>query len=185
MPNNKDTYQEVTREFQRHIEDTETSKLAHFYAAEQYEKRHRILLGIPATSFAILLTWLLTSPLETLFSPTTALFLKNSFSVLLSLLVAILSALSALLNYNDLAIRHRTAAQKYHALWRKCINWRTDFPSESEAFDATKTAKLYRERLNEINHDSPQIPKWAWKSVSAQQKEGSTSYNFENLPDGG
>jgi len=181
MPDNKFRYQQVSDEFKRHLEDTEVSKLAHFYAAEQYEKRHKFFIGIPATCFAIVLTWLLTSPLDSFFSRSTAEFLKNTFSVFLSLVVAILSALGALLNYNDLAIRHRTAAQKYHALWRKCTNWRTDFPDESLATEAAETVKICRERINEVNHDSPQIPRWAWKSVDVQKEEGSTSYRFEEV----
>ena len=176
MEENKRQYSEVSEEFSRHLEDTETSKLSHFHAAEKYENRHKLLIGMPATLFAILLTWLLTSPLDTIFSSSIALFMKNILSIFLSLTVAILSALGALLNFNDLAIRHRTAAQKYHALWRKCKNWKTDFPDYSKATVAAQTAKQYRERLNEINHDSPQIPKWAWKSVKVQKEKGSTSY---------
>ena len=180
MSDNKVRYEQASNEYERHLEDTETSKLAHFYAAEKYEKRHKFFIGIPATSFAIILTWLLTSPLNSIFSQPTAEFLKNSLSVILSLIVAILSALGALLNYNDLAIRHRTAAQKYHALWRKCKNWKTDFPDETSADAAAEAAKLYRERINEINQDSPQIPRRAWKSVRTQMNEGSTSYRFED-----
>jgi len=37
-------------------------------------------------------------------------------------------------------------------------------------------------RLNEINRDSPQIPKWAWKSVKKQQEEGSTTYKADRGP---
>jgi hypothetical protein len=47
---------------------------------------------------------------------------------------------------------------------------------------AVQTVQGYRQRLNEINRDSPQIPKWAWKSVRTQRLEGSTQYESDNKP---
>jgi hypothetical protein len=171
-------YTAAYEEIQRHLEDTEVSKLAHFYAAAQFEKRHKFFIGIPATAFAIILTWLLSSPLEKIFSPSILPLIRDVLPIILSLIVAMLSALGALLNFNDLAIKHRTAAEKYHALWRHCVNWKTDFPDESMVKEAVEMTKQHRERLNEINRDSPQIPRWAWKSVPKQKKEGSTSYKI-------
>ena len=174
-------YDIAYEEILRHLEDTETSKLAHFYAASVYEKRHRFFIGLPATFFAILLTWLLTSPIENLFPQSMLTFLKDTLPIILSLIVAILSALSTWLNFNDLAIRHRMAAQNYQSLWRNCKNWKTDFPDASTIKEAIQVVKQYRDRLNEINRNSPQIPKWAWKSVRKQQKEGSTSYKINKM----
>ncbi|WP_162561434.1 SLATT domain-containing protein [Methylobacterium terrae] len=97
----------------------------------------------------------------------------------LSLIVSLLSGLTAFLNLNETASRHRNAAESLHALWRDCKNWETDFPDASQCEAAVKRVQIYRQRLNEINRDAPQIPRWAWKSVENQRREGSVSYRLE------
>jgi hypothetical protein len=67
--------------------------------------------------------------------------LTEGVPVVLGLLIAIWSAVGAVLNYNQLAERHRTAAQKYQTLTRRCKNWKTDFPDESFAAEARAEAK--------------------------------------------
>ncbi|AWN49532.1 hypothetical protein DK419_26975 [Methylobacterium terrae] len=99
--------------------------------------------------------------------------------VFLSLIVSLLSGLTAFLNLNETASRHRNAAESLHALWRDCKNWETDFPDASQCEAAVKRVQIYRQRLNEINRDAPQIPRWAWKSVENQRREGSVSYRLE------
>jgi hypothetical protein len=178
MANDDNHYEKVGIEIQRHLEDSEVSKLSHFAAAGIYEKRHRYLVGT-ATGCAIVLTWILTSPLDRIFSPDLLYLLSDMIPVFLSLVVSILTALGTWLNFNDLAIRHRMAAQNYQALWRNCKNWETDFPDESTSKEAAQMVKQYRDRLSEINRNSPQIPHWAWKTVSKQREEGSTSYEIE------
>ena len=170
-------FEAVEREVLRHLEDTEASKLGHWHAARVFDRCHKIYLGLPATLLSIALAWLISSETKTTLpgfgaGQTTVLQL----SVLLSLLVSLLSGLTAFLNLSETATRHRSAAESLHSLWRDCSNWRTDFPDASECKEAVKRVQLYRQRLNDINRDAPQIPKWAWKSVSKQRKEGSVSY---------
>lgn len=180
MVSDKNYYNIACEEVQRHLEDCEVSKLAHFDAAQRFEERHRYWLGVPATVLSIALTWLLTSPIERMIAGETGLFVKTSLPIWISLFVSILTTLSAFLNFNDLSVRHRSAAHKYHALWRQCKNWQTDFPNELFVKEAVQMARQYRERLNEINNDAPQIPRWAWKSVRKQRLEGSTSYRVDS-----
>jgi hypothetical protein len=174
-----DHYDLASVEFERHGEDSETSKLAHFYAAGAYERRALLFMQIPPTVLAVILTCLLTSDLNKFFDPNMVKILKEPVPVVLGLLIAIWSAVGAVLNYNQLAERHRTAAQKYQTLTRRCKNWKTDFPDESFATGARAEAKQCRDRLSEINAESPQIPKWAWKSVKKQREEGSTAYKAD------
>lgn len=61
-----DQYRLAELEFDRHLEDSEVSKLSHFFAAGVYERRHTMWIGVPAASSAVILTWLLTSPFERL-----------------------------------------------------------------------------------------------------------------------
>lgn len=170
----------ISEEIQRHLQDTETSKLGHWHAAQIYSQVHKLYLGLPATLLSIGLAWILSGETQKNL-PTTAIFtsLTIQLPIFLSLVISLLSGLNAFLNLSDLSARHRTAAENLHALWRDCKNWRTDFPDATTCEKAMKKAQDYRHRLNEINRDAPQIPKWAWKSVSKQRAEGSVSYNNE------
>src|ERR1035441_6590113 len=174
MINKDDQYHEAEGELAGHLEDSEVSKLSHFYAAGTYEKRHKLWIGVPATCTAIILTWLLTSPFEDLgVSTGTAAFLKRGLPIIFSLATSILTAVGYFLNYGDLANRHRSAGQKYQEVWRQCKNWKTDFPGCDHAEGACSLARRMRERLNEVNKESPQIPEWAWRSVDHQREKGS------------
>jgi len=128
-----------------------------------------------------LLTWLLMNPLDGLLTGPAAVFLKTGAPRLLALVVTILTSLDLFLGFKGLAAAaHRNAALSYQEVWRHCKNWRTDFPDEAQADEAAQAAKQYRDRLNSINRNSPQLPKWAWKSVGRQRAEGSVSYTMES-----
>lgn len=171
----EDYYEIINSEVERHLEDAEVSKLAHFYAARIYEKRNKYYLGLPATLSAVVLSWLVSQ--NSTDEDTKE--IMATIKLGLGLLVAILSGLVTFLNLNEVASKHRAAAQKYHQLWRKCKNWRTDFPDDTTNEKAKETVQKYRESLKEINNDSPQIPKWAWKNTQKQQDEGSTKYEID------
>lgn len=180
MAFDEDHFDAVKREVARHREDTETSKLAHWDAAAVYARRHKLLIGLPATVLSLLLTWMLSSDVKKLFADNQLLqVVGTDVPIILSLLVSVLSGLGALLNFNELATKHRTAAENLHALWRDCKNWETDFPDASMCEKAVSAVQGYRKRLNDINRDAPQIPRWAWLSVRKQKDEGSTTYDIE------
>ncbi len=182
MTFDRNHFDKVLVEIQRHLEDTEISKLAHWSAAAAYGRRHMIFIGLPATILSIILTWLLSSDFQSLASLSSELkFITAKVPVFIGLIVSLLSGLGTFLNYNELAVKHRTAAENLHSLWRDCKNWETDFPDESLCEKAVQAAQQYRKRLNEINRDAPQIPKWAWKSVEKQEKEGSTTYQIDRI----
>lgn len=182
MPNDDKHFAAVTEEVQRHLEDTESSKLGHWYAARIYERFHKLYLGLPATLLSIMLAWLISSQAKAaLPSGGAGYALLIQVPVFLSLVVSLLSGLTAFLNLNETAARHRNAAESLHSLWRDCKNWGTDFPDRSQCEAAVKRVQLYRQRLNEINRDAPQIPRWAWKSVQKQREEGSVSYQGTDL----
>lgn len=166
-------YEIITQEIERHLEDTEVSKLAHWHAARVFENRNKYLLGLPATLSAVFLSWIVSQEITSLNLG----FFSFDLKLALSLLVSILSGLVTFLNFNEVASKHRASAQKYHQLWRNCKNWRTDFPDDSANSKAKEVVQKYRELLNEINNEAPQIPKWAWKSTQKQKEEGSTRYD--------
>ncbi|WP_299714513.1 SLATT domain-containing protein [Tardiphaga sp.] len=173
MPFDDIHFEIVRREVSRHLEDTETSKLAHWHSADVYGSRNRWMIGVPATILSIALTWMLAADTKVIFS-------FEKAPVFLSLIVSMLTGVGAFLNLSDLAVRHRTTAENLSGLWRDCKNWDTEYPDASLCEKAVQTALIYRRRLNEINKDAPPIPKWAWKSVNRQRAEGSVSYKIDN-----
>lgn len=180
MANYEAHFASVKAEVSRHLEDSETSKLAHWYAAAVYERRHKLFIGLPALLLSALLTWLLSSDTKPLFQSDGELkALANSLPVILSLIVSVLSGLGTFLNFNEMASKHRIAADELNSLWRDCRNWDTDFPDASNCEKSVQTVQNYRQIINKINRDAPQIPKWAWKSVKRQRDEGSTKYKVD------
>lgn len=172
----EDYYNIVLEEVGRHLEDTEVSKLAHWYCARVYKNRNKYWLGLPATLSAVFLSWIVSQDVGSLDLG----YFSIDVKLVLSLAVSILSGLVTFLNFNEVASKHRIAAQRYHQLWRKCKNWKTDFPDDSSNDKAREIVRKYREELSEINGESPQIPTWAWKNTQKQQDEGSTKYNEES-----
>jgi hypothetical protein len=164
-------YKIIQTEIYRHLEDSEISKLCHFYAAERLERIHRYYLGLPTTIAALLLSWLvaqkdLAFPFET------------AAKISLSLVVTIITGINTFLNLNELASSHRKAALRYQDIWRKCKNWQTDFYEDSNLEQAKSSAQSYRAELTAINQQSPQIPKWAYKNAFKQRISGSTTYDI-------
>jgi hypothetical protein len=170
----------VKQEIARHREDTEISKLGHWRAADVYERRHKRWFGIPATVLSLLLAGMLTSEVKALFAEQTGLqSLLVVVPVVFSLVVSLLTGLGAFLNLSELASKHRATAENLNALWRDCKNWDTDFPDQTCCEKAVQTAQSYRKRLNEINRDSPQIPKWAYRGAQRMRAQGSTTYGAQ------
>lgn len=169
---NKDYELIIKQEVARHLEDSETSKLAHFFAASRYETAHKYYIGLPTTIAALLLSWLVAQK-EIDSQGVPWIF---ALKITLGLIVAISTGISTFLNFNELASQHRKAALRYQDIWRKCKNWETDFPDENDLQSAKKVIQSYRNEMTTINQDSPQIPKWAWKSVHKQIQDGSTKY---------
>lgn len=169
-------YEIICSEIARHLEDAETSKLAHFDAASTFEQWNKFILGLPATIAATVLAWIVNR--DSTGNSTTEAWL-NMLKVVLSIMVPALSATITFLNLNDIATNHRAAAQRYSELLRKCKNWETDFPDDTNNEKAKEMVQKYREEITSINKESPQIPKWAWKSVREQKREGSTTYYNE------
>ncbi|WP_212806288.1 SLATT domain-containing protein [Pseudomonas sp. Eqa60] len=180
LTDNDTQYALVAAEMERHREDTETSKLGHWAAAATYERRHKVYLGFPATLGSLLLTWLLSSDVKKIFEGSGHDWIIGMVPVGLSLVVSLLTGAGAFLNFSEMAIKHRSAAESLHALWRDCLNWKTDFPNSTKAAEAVLAVQRYRQRLNDINRDAPQIPYWAYKKGNRQKAQGSTRYTEKN-----
>ena len=141
-----------------------------------------MFIGLPATILSLFLAWMLSSDAKKLLADTGVLqIFATNIPIILGLVISCLSGLGAFLNFNDLAAKHRTTAENLNALWRDCKNFDTDFPDSSFCEKAVQVVQTYRKRLNDVNRDAPQIPKWAWRSVKKQRAEGSTSYRIDKI----
>lgn len=169
---NETHFQLISTEIERHLEDAEISKLAHYNAAGRLDKVHRYYLGLPVTVAALLLSCLVTLKEVSPEYATPVYVLK----LILGVVVTVSTGVGTFLSFNEIASKHRLAAHRYQSVYRRCKNWLTDFPDERDIAKAQKTARIYREELTEINKESPQIPKWAYNKVDDQQRSGLTSY---------
>lgn len=175
-------FEYIASEYEKHLEDAETSKLGHFNAAGTFEKRYKIL-AITTALTGVILVWLLTSPFDDFLNPQLTKFLSEGLPIFFGLLSTAFTTLNYFFDFSNLAEKHRIAAHKYQSIWRQCQNWNTDFPTEEFVLDAQDRVSKIRDRLTEINSESPQIPRWAWKSVDKQKSEGSTTYDGANSED--
>lgn len=171
----QDLYNNAHTEIDRHLEDAEVSKLGHWHAAAVLESRHRWLIAVPTVVLSALLTWLLMMP-DGIFASASSIKLAKITPPFIALLVTLVAGLDLMLGLKNLVASHRNAALSYQEVWRHCKNWSTDYPDYHSAEKAAQSAREYRDRLNSINRNSPQLPKWAWRSVSEQRAEGSVSY---------
>jgi hypothetical protein len=169
-------YEIINDEVSRHLQDAEISFLSHFVIASRFEKRHKWLIGLPATILAILLSWLVS---QNNIEHETLKLIISVLTPILGLIVAILSGIGTFLNLNQSATQHRKAAHRYKEIHRRCKNWKTDFPDSTTNSNAKLKVQEYRDELISINQEAPDITKWAWKSVKKQKEEGSTTYKTD------
>lgn len=164
----------LNNEIMEYHKESEISKIAHSYAAETYEKWNKFILGLPVTIAAAILSVLINRE-----NPAGSNIIIETLKLGLSIVVPALSATITFLNLNDIVLSHRTAAQRYNELWRKCKGWVADFPDDSNNIKAKETVRKYREELIYINKDSPQIPSWAKKGIDNAKLDTSVNIKID------
>lgn len=166
-----DHFQIVIQEIERHLEDAEINKLQHYIMSSRYDKLNRQMETVIAILMSFLLIVLSSSFIHD-FTPW-----NTVLATFASIVLALLTTIKHIGKYDEKAVRHWIAAQSYQRMWRTCKNWHTDFPDNSKIAEAVLNAKMLRERMTEINRDSPALAEWAWKKAQKQQGEGSTTYD--------
>jgi hypothetical protein len=182
-------YENASDEIKRHIEDAATSKIAHFKITERYQKLERKLQFISAFSFVgIIIFWFISTQLYSLIEAFGGsvgqawhITTQNAIPIGFAMANVIATTFLYLYRFGDKAHEHREAAHKYHRFWRKCLNWRTECPDISDADELVKLAIIYRQELSEINHNSPDIEEWAWKTVDTELEKGGLEYETNHV----
>ncbi len=149
-------------ELMRHIEDCEQSKMRHFDYADICEKRKRTLSIINFIALGLVLAWVLSTQFKSIIP--NSYWLYEVFPVTIALLLAGLNAFEAKAGFDRIYEVHLTAANKYHKLWRDCINWESDF-NDPENTEFGGYVKNIRDRLDQINSDSPHLSIFQQKEI--------------------
>ncbi|MGB0660823.1 MAG: SLATT domain-containing protein [Mangrovicoccus sp.] len=142
------------RELENHIKDCELSKMRHFDLSDIAARKMAWVSKTSYIATALILAWILSTQFKGILP--SSIWLYEVLPVFIALFLAALNAFEAKAGYDRIYEAHLSAAQKYHALWRECRNWESDFPTgDGEEFHLY--VKSVRRRLNDINHDSPHI----------------------------
>jgi len=180
-------FEAARQEIERHTEDAEVSKAAHFLIADRYSSIDSAMQRVAAISFSgVVLSWFISTQIYTVFEgltwsvhPTVKIFTQTALPVGFVITNLIATTFLFLNRYSEKACHHREAAQKYHRFYRKCLNWRTDCPDPTYVNKLVALANSYREELSEINRTSPDVEEWAWKNVDNELEKGGTTYDVD------
>lgn len=160
--------QEFIKEAQRIEEATMHSSKSHFAAAAMWRAMH-VGLGIPTTILASIAAASAFSKMDS----------SHSIGGWISIVVAVLSALTTFLNPPAKANAHFTAGNNYGALRDKTRMYRTiDCLNDSGEALAKRLRELCDEK-NELNQESPQIPWFGRCFAKRGIAAGEAAYNVD------
>ena len=145
---------ELLKSWQR---DAKRLQFMHYESAKLFERRSKWLGSFSASLSAIVGT---TVFLQITQDPTQ---ISKVIVGLVSILVAVLTALQTLLNFGDLASRHRSAGVAYSSVYRsvaQCLAFPLYDRKEIEIW-VGKT----RDHLRDIASVSPTVPNRVWKRL--------------------
>jgi hypothetical protein len=155
-------------EAKRIEEDSLYSAKSHFYNGNRWMKVNFILGGVSAIFSAIAGASAL-SQFDN----------HNIIAGILSIIVVGMTAIITFINPNERSTAHHEAGNKYNALRN---DTRIFYEIEINSIDYKKAQneiKMLNERRNKLNHDSYQIPKWAFKKARKGIEEGEAIYNVD------
>ena len=161
--------EKIRKEAERIVEDSLYSAKGHFEAASKWRKMH-LWLGLPAAVLAAL------SGVSAL----TQFDYHNILAAFLAILVTALTSVITFLNPNEKASSHQDAGNKYNSLRNKVrIFHEIDCRGKSSAEELTERLKEFANLRDELNQNSPQIPREAYEKARKGIKEGEADYEID------
>ncbi len=158
---------EIGQECSRLEEDAVHSSKAHLATAARWSTVH-LFLGIPSTLVAAL-------------AGVSALQQNTQVAAVLALTAAVLTGISTFLNPERRASSHLAAGSRYLELRNKTRLFRSvQLGDIQEPGVATEKLVALCTRRDELNSDSPQIPRWAFKKAKKGIVTGEASYESES-----
>ena len=150
-------------------EDCLYSGKGHFVAADCWTNFH-LWIGVPTAILAGI-------------AGASALSQFDNHSIIAGLLAIVVTALTAVttfLNPNGKANPHRNAGNEYYSLRNKArIFCEIDSYGKNSDQELTKHLKKLAKQRDELNQNSPLIPKWAHRKAKIGIGEGEASYDVD------
>jgi len=167
------TREEIVREAQRVEEASLYSSKAHFKAAEMWGWSH-LLLGLVTVVLAAVAGAKAFSKIDA----------DGTMAGMLSIVVAVLSAVTTFLNPNKKTSDHLSAGNKYDALVNKVRIFRT-IDCWGESSDQALSAKLksFSDEKAALNQASPQVSFIAYHLAKWGIERGEGGYSVDAKPD--
>lgn len=189
MEYDKKHYEYALVEIQRHLQDAARNKIDYFDMADYYKDKSRKFNIYHSITLAIITTLLLASPFNGII-PSDHYIVKVSL-IIIGVVHAVFTTLGYILKFEEKFNENKSAAMRYHNLWRNCLNWKTDFPDETMTKEAVRMAQRYREQINDINRDSPhftlsdreRIKKWKEGKKDAMSDNEIIKYELDEKSD--
>jgi len=157
---------EIMKESKRIEESSLYSAKGHFAAAHTWANFH-LIIGVPIVVLAAI-------------AGSSFISNNNVIAGILSLIVAVLSAVMTFLNPNEKSSSHLNAGNSYDALQNEVRMFRTiDCWREDYEQILTERLKNYSDQKGKLNQGSPQIPWWAYQIAKRGIKAGEGSYEVD------
>ncbi len=160
------TKEEVIKESHRIEESALYSSKGHFAAAYFWSNFH-LCIGIPMVILAAI-------------AGSSFINNNNYIGGILSIIIAIFSAVMTFLNPNERANTHLNAGNNYDALQNDIRIFRTiDCWQENTEPLLTERLKNFSNYKNQLNQGSPQIPWWAYRIAKKGIRAGESNYSID------
>lgn len=162
--------EKVIKEAKRVEEDSLYSAKGHFVAAN-FWTNFRLWIGVPTAILSAIAGASALSQFDN----------HNVIAGILAITVTALTAVTTFLNPNEKANSHQSAGNKYNSLRNKArIFFEIDSCGESANQELIKRAKELTKKRDELNQNSPQIPRWAYKKARKGIEEGEADYKVDS-----
>jgi hypothetical protein len=164
------TKENLIKEARRIEEDSLYSAKGHFVAAIFWTNFH-LWIGVPTAILAAIAGASALSQFDN----------HNIVAGILAIIVTALTAITTFLNPNEKANSHLNAGNKYNSLRNKArIFCEIDSCGENNSIqELTKQLKELAKQRNELNQNSPQIPRWAFKRAKKGIEGGEANYKVD------
>ena len=157
---------EIMKESQRIEESSLYSAKGHFAAAHTWTKFH-LFIGVPIVVLAAI-------------AGSSFISNNNVLAGVLSLVIAVLSAVMTFLNPNERSSSHLNAGNIYDVLQNEVRIFRTiDCWREESEQILTERLKNFSDQKGKLNQSSPQIPWWAYQIAKRGIKAGEGSFEVD------
>ena len=161
--------EKIIKEARRVEEDSLYSARGQFVAASFWTNFH-LWIGVPT---AILAAIACASALSQFDS-------HNIIAGILAIIVTALTAVTIFLNPNEKANSHQNAGNKCNSLRNKARMFcDIDCYGENPDQELIKRLKELAKQRDELNQNSPQIPRWAYKKAREGIEEGEADYKVD------